>query len=95
MKRDDIHDLMLGAVLVVLGYALYKHFNPTSTTTAPAVRSPMGIAVGEVMGNATTSGPTSPFTSLKDLLSGTVHDIGGFDGTNYLAMLEGPTIRPW
>jgi hypothetical protein len=95
MKRDDVHDLMLGAVLVVLGYALYKHFNPTSATTAPAAQTPMGIAVGEVASNATTSGPKSPYTSLQDLLAGAVHDIGGFGGTNYLAMLEGPTINPW
>lgn len=88
MSRDDVNDLILGAVVVVLGYALYKHFK-VQAPAASSTPTQMGIAVGEVTGNATTSGPTSPYTSIKDLLSGAVHDIGGFDGKNYLAMIEG------
>jgi hypothetical protein len=92
MSRDDIHDLMLGAVVVVLGYALYKHFKQPA---APAP-SPATIAIGEAAGNANTSGPNSPFTTLQDLLTGTVHDIGGFGGTNYLAIMEEqPITRYW
>jgi len=88
MTRDDMHDLALGAALVILGYALYKHFQagqplPASTSNA----------VGAVENNYTTSGPTSPYTSLTDLLSGTVHDIGGWQGQNYLAGLEDNSFK--
>jgi hypothetical protein len=92
MTREDIHDLALGAVLVVLGYALYRHFK---AQPLPAGPTPQQIAIGETAGNANTSGPNSPFTTLNDLLTGTVHDIGGFGGENYLALLEEPTIKPW
>jgi hypothetical protein len=88
MTRDDIHDLALGAALVILGYALYKHFQsgqPLPASTANAVT--------DVENNYTTSGPTSPFTSLTDLLSGTVHDIGGYQGQNYLAGLEDDSFK--
>lgn len=86
MSKDDMEQLMLGAVIAVLGYALYKHFNPSSAGPAPT--SSLGVAVGEVASNGNT-GPVSPFTMLENLLTGTVHDIGGFDGTNWLAQIEG------
>lgn len=88
MTRDDIHDLALGAALAILGYALYKHFQagqPLPASTATAVTA--------VENNYTTSGPTSPYTSLTDLLSGTVHDIGGWQGHNYLAGLEDNSFK--
>lgn len=88
MTRDDMHDLALGAALVILGYALYKHFQagqPLPASTANAVKA--------VENNYTTSGPTSPYTSLTDLLSGTVHDIGGWQGHNYLAGLEDNSFK--
>lgn len=84
MTRDDMHDLALGAALAILAYALYKHFQgsqPLPASTAAAVNA--------VENNYTTSGPTSPFTSLADLLTGAVHDIGGYNGQNYLAGIEG------
>lgn len=91
MKKSDIHDLMLGAVVVVLGYALYQHFKtaPSSQPYTPYGKTPMGVNVGETVGGANSDGSASPFTSLRDLLTGTVHDIGGFNGRNYLAEIEG------
>jgi len=83
-----MHDLALGAALIVLGYALYKHFQasqPLPASTATAVTA--------VENNYTTTGPTSPYTSLTDLLSGTVHDIGGWQGQNYLAGLEDTSFK--
>jgi hypothetical protein len=87
MKRTEFHDLALGAALIILGYALVKHFQaqPAASITPTVVQATPAQAVE---GNYTTSGPTSPFTSLADLLSGTVHDIGGFGGQNYLAGIE-------
>jgi hypothetical protein len=92
MTRDEINDLVLGAVVVVLGYALYKHFKAQQPAAAPSQQQ---IAIGEAAGNGNTTGPASPFTTLQDLLTGTVHDIGGFGGTNYLALMEGQTVKPW
>lgn len=88
MSKDEMHDLALGAALVILGYALYKHFKagqPLPASTAAAVNA--------VENNYTTSGPASPFTSLTDLLTGTVHDIGGYQGHNYLAELEDNSFK--
>lgn len=36
MTRNDIHDLLIGAVLVALAYALYKHHK----TPAPQPETP-------------------------------------------------------
>lgn len=94
MTREEINDLVLGAVVVVLGYALYQHFK-AQQPAAGAAPTRASVAVGEAAGNANTSGLNSPFTTLQDLLTGTVHDIGGFDGTNYLALMEAPTVKPW
>jgi hypothetical protein len=92
MSREELHDLLLGGVLVVLAYTLYKHFKqPVSTQP-----NPVQTAVNNAVSNATTSGPGSPFTTINDLLNGAVHeDIGGFGGTNYLALMEAPTVQPW
>lgn len=82
MTKDDIQDLAVGAVLVVLAYAVYRHFK-TAPAAAPAPRA--GVAVGEP--------PPSPFTTLQDLLSGTVQDIGSFGGRNYLNEIADPGLN--
>lgn len=85
MTRDEMHDLLTGVAVAVLGYALYQHFKTKPTMpAAPTVTTPAQA----VENNYTTSGPASPFTSMVDLLTGTVHDIGGFGGQNYLAQIE-------
>ncbi|MGZ4837642.1 MAG: hypothetical protein ACXVZR_03770 [Terriglobales bacterium] len=85
MSKDEVHELLMGAALVALGYALYQHFKTKpATAPMPAITTPAQA----VENNYTTTGPSSPFTSLTDLLTGTVHDIGGFGGTNYLAQIE-------
>lgn len=87
MNQSEVHDLMLGAVAAVLVYALYKHFKPgASAATAPAV-APVQTGGGA----AFAYGEPSPFTSMTDLLTGAIHDIGGYDGQNYLADMEAST----
>jgi hypothetical protein len=77
---------MMGAAVVALAYALYKHFKPGAAKAAPATAQPSG-------GAAFAYGAPSPFTTLADLLSGAVHDIGSFDGQNYLGTIEaGPVV---
>lgn len=84
MNKETTQELMMGAVLVMLVYAAYKHFMPApakvaTKTAQPSGQAGQGVAIGEP---APYTG--SPFTMLQDLLSGTTHDIGSFQGKNYL-----------
>ena len=78
MNKDQIQELMLGAAVVALCYALYKHFRPD----APKKRA---AGAG---GPAFAYGAPSPFTSMRDLLTGTVNDMGAFEGQTYLTDIE-------
>lgn len=81
MNKDQIQELMLGVAVVALGYALYKHFKPGAKVAAP-------VSVAKAGGAAFAAGEPSPFTSMKDLLTGAVSDFGAYDGNNYLADIE-------
>jgi len=90
MNKEATQELMMGAVLVLLAYAAYRHF--TANNAPPTAGEPaaprQGIASSLLP--STTKRPTtqarmpSPYTSLTDLLSGTTHDIGAYEGRNYL-----------
>ncbi len=89
MNKDQINELLMGAAVVALAYALYKHFKPGANAAASPAPA---VAPAQVGGGAAFAyGEPSPFTTLTDLLSGTVHDIGGFNGENYLADMEAST----
>lgn len=86
MTRDNIHDLMMGAVAVALVYALYKHMQSASQTAQTfAVNNPIKPAQG------TSYNPANPgaYISLASLLNGAVSDfnsggsgnISGIDST--------------
>lgn len=81
MTKDDVQSLMIGAVLAVLGYAAYKHFKAAPTAVAPPAGQGAPVA------------PPSPYTSLTDLLTGVVHDIGSYEGRNYLNEMADPLIN--
>ena len=82
-----MQDLLMGAAVIALGYALYTHFRPASASTPIRVQtaSAASTAAG---GAAFADGQVSPFTSLFDWFSGTTIDVGAFDGVNYLADME-------
>lgn len=90
MNKDQVQELMLGAVVAVLAYALYKHFKAPAAgqPSTPYGQKPMGFAVGE----PTAQSRPNPFTNLNDLLTGAVHDIGGYQGQDYLATMGDPLI---
>jgi hypothetical protein len=90
MTKDDIQDLLVGAVVVALGYALWRHFKPAQAVVA-APPAPTGPRTGVTVGAPSPS--ASPFTSLTDLLSGAVHDIGGYQGRNYLDEMADPVLQ--
>lgn len=85
MNKDEIQELILGVAVVALGYALWKNFKGGAVAVGTK-SSAGGVTVAPY-------GAVSPFTSLTDLLSGTTHDIGSFNGQNYLAQMEAGS--PW
>jgi len=99
MNKDKVQELLIGAVVVVLGYALYKHFQPAPVATQPrASTTPQtGPGVGGFNTIPRYEAPQqqqwqpfddkSPYTTIYDPYQGTV-DTGAFEGHNYLASLE-------
>lgn len=95
MTADDKQGLMMGAVVAVLAYALYRHFVPAGAAAKKAPASTAYTAYGEA----------SPYTSMYDYSKGQVVDVGAYEGHNYLADIEampaaggfGPRIggAPW
>ena len=81
MTNEDMKSLILGTALVVAGYAIYRQFKPAAS--APAAGQ--GIAPGEPA--------PSPYTTLNDLLSGAVLDIGEWGGRNYVNEMADPLIN--
>ena len=90
MSKEQTQELMMGAVLVVLAYALYRHFKPSKVASkAPATA---GIMPGEPAPKSYGDYTGSPITSMLDLLAGTVTDIGAYQGKNYLDDISDPYI---
>ena len=91
MSKEATQELLMGAVMVLLAYAAYRHFKP-APAKAPAqakmAQPSQGFAAGEPSPSSTYTG--SPYTSLTDLLTGTTHDIGEFQGRNYLNEISDP-----
>lgn len=95
MSKEELNDLMMGAALVALGYALLQHFKqPAAALPAAGMPSPGGAAAA-AGGPAFAAGEPSPFTTINDLLTGTVHDLGGYQGQNYLALTEAAPVNWW
>lgn len=93
MNKDQINELLTGVAAVALAYALYKHLKPGSS--GAVVPSPAAIkaaaadaAQAAQAGPAFAYGAPSPFTSMTDLLTGTVNDMGSWQGVDYLATIE-------
>jgi hypothetical protein len=84
MNKEQIQELILGAAVVALGYALWKNFKGSAKVSTKTAAG--GVTVAPY-------GAVSPFTSLTDLLTGTVSDIGAYEGVNYLGQLEAGS--PW
>ena len=93
MSKDDVQSLMMGSVLVVLSYAMVKHFQRPAAPGAAArpVQGPGGT-VQNFAPNAPSPYTGSPFTVMQDLLSGRSVDIGAFEGANYLNAIADPMI---
>ena len=95
MKQDDVQSLMMGLVMVALGYALYKHFKPGTTAPGAAPRpaqGPGGTSQSFAYGEPSPY-TGSPFTALSDILSGTVIDVGSYGGRNYLNEISDPMLN--
>lgn len=103
MSNEKTQELMMGAVMVLLAYAAYRHFKPSAPTTrapAPAKMAPgmapsvspytAGYAAGAPSPSSSYDG--SPFTSLQDIMQGSTHDIGGYQGRNYLDEIAEPIV---
>lgn len=80
MNQNDMHDLLIGAVLIVLGYAIYQHFKPqtsslvgfnpaTQSTAMPTLATPVTDTANDSMVHLTDGAMT-----LSDLLYGSVSD---------------------
>jgi hypothetical protein len=72
MTRDDIHDLIIGAAVVALGYALYQHFKDRKAATPGAFAKIDPMNVDHGFGYDPMN--PSDYISLADLLRGTVAD---------------------
>jgi hypothetical protein len=86
MSKDTLQELLMGAAIVVLGYALWKHFK------AGQGAAPAGILPGEFNPNQQAAKPFS----FADLISGTTNENAAlaswsYHGQDYLSALT-PTI---
>lgn len=83
MSKDATQDLMMGAVVVVLAYAMYRHFKPAS---APA-RAPVGSSTAPrpSSGVSWTNDPTGPTTLWGYINGDPVAD--NWIGKDYLSMI--------
>lgn len=90
MNKDAVQDLMTGAVVVVLAYAMYRHFvkapGASASKLVPQAMMPRPQAVNVPV--------ASPYTTIYDYMAGGLVDYGAFDGRNYLAELETGGQRP-
>jgi hypothetical protein len=80
MKRDDIHDLLIGAALVGLAYAFYRHSKVAGaarSTAATAAGVPYSGTDPTKVNSGVSYDPANPgqALSLSDLLRGAVHDV--------------------
>lgn len=93
MKREDLHDILIGGVVVALAYAMWKHHKVTGNGTG--MNNVMGYNTSPLnydRSPASGRNPTRPaegqpydpispaaFTTVADLLRGSVHDVVGND----------------
>lgn len=87
MNRDDLNDLLMGVAVVALGYAVYSHFKPAAKAKAAQVAAAPDTPKAALL----------PYSSLSldQLLYGAANDVGAFQGHNYLALLESPSLDWW
>jgi hypothetical protein len=93
MNQNQVQELIMGAALVALSYALYKHFKPganKSPTSTPAPYSPLATTYGPTVGAPYDVNSPAGYMKLVDLLKGTVGDIGSYNGQNYLMTPDDP-----
>jgi hypothetical protein len=83
MNKDNLNDLLMGAALVALAYALYRHHAPSQVRPMSATNQ-ANFAGVPYSGNDPTRpaqgdsyDPAAPaaFMLVSDLLKGSVHDI--------------------
>lgn len=94
MSKEQIQELMMGAALVALGYALYTHFKKpggvtTTPKTTPAPYSPL-TTMGTVQTSPYNSASVAGFMKLSEMLTGTTVDVGAYQGQQYLATPDDP-----
>jgi hypothetical protein len=90
MNKEQIQELMMGAAMIAVVYALWRNFKPAPakvSAKAAAVTTAAG-AQARAGGAAFAYGEPSPFTSMNDLLGGTVKDTGTWEGIDYLEKIE-------
>lgn len=77
MNKEQIQELMMGAAIVALAYALWQHFKkaPNGTAGLPATGSGAALNTGVPFDTANPG----QLIRLSDLLAGTVHDIATGD----------------
>ena len=83
MTSDAIHELMAGAVVVVLGYALYQHFKAKGGAASIRPTNPGGgftsVAPGEYLSTdqliygAATGSPYDTYATTDDLIKGVIY----------------------
>jgi hypothetical protein len=82
MKKDEVHEIILGVALVALAYALLKHHKQNGNGTG--MNNVLNVDRSPLSGNDPTRpaqgqayDPISPaaFVTVADLLRGSVHDI--------------------
>lgn len=89
MSKEQINELLMGAAAVALAYALYKHFKPGAATAKVSTKSATAAGASAAAGGAAFAyGEPSPFTSMQNLLTGSVNDMGSWQGVDYLAQIE-------
>lgn len=94
MNKEAVQNLMVGAVMIVLGYAVFQHFRkPAAPGAAPRpAQGPGGTAQSFAPG-APSPYTGSPFTAVFDLMSGTTQDVGSFGGRNYMNDMADPMLN--
>lgn len=93
MKKDEIHELIMGLAVMALGYALYTRIKSGAAATGGQYA---GVPTNPVYGQG-VGAPYNPETvagsmGLAGLLAGTVGDIGAYNGVNYVAGMTDTAI---
>lgn len=86
MSKNELHELMMGAALVALGYALYKHFKapavavvaPSPATIAASDQAAIQTAIGTMPTDAPAITVPAPIAVQGDASTGYSTDTGNW-----------------